>query len=734
MDIKIRIIEILPKLKQIKSNDKDIISMSFNSNNIFLQLEDIGKSILSEEDIVLSLRTKDQIIKLCLLKNKNNILGEGEFVPKEGLKWYELKPINYKSRESLFTSSTSKDNIKMNSKAFESFKHEEITKNGNKGESFLNDSSSLNKIKVKLLIEFCKRKIFSKGKNKNTKRDNIKKNKEVNLTSYKEDDSKTAKKVNYMMTDSNINKLKYNNGLYLSNKKFTNNNGIQKNIIINQKLTYPAIKEDDFRKKIFQFPSISSTTKNNEESPNKKSKKLKNRRMFSNEQKMKTSVGLSERTKLFDKKELSESIELIRKKSDNNMILTKKMSNDLIEDQIIDQNFKNNIKNDEILGISLSKNESFSSSIQNLSQNKSIQGKNLLEAKDSQVSKKNNKINYDIDNTNEKFKKSNQEINSNFVLGDKNINKKILVKRYDSLKSNGNDKNIDEFEDLKNSFIQLYVNNDFGTINQNALYLEVQLMIEKVLKLQYIHQKKFINIINEIKENELYLQFYANKYIQQNKLINRLNEKITSQKMKTNKHNNLKDIMRNYKIRNIMISKGEFFILNDTLNKNWNNTEFNIKNGNIIKNIFLDICSKNKNRLEKLYLNLYKKISKTSNKQFSEVNSHQRNKLDDLWEMKTHNCKSNSICCDKDMNSSYLKTRQNIIQNNTFNIQINTKKRNEKSIKIKKSTINNTKIDTNKRKKMHPNCSAQKIKSLKSKYMNLVYKINRRKKNPNLSQ
>ena len=65
MEAKIRIIEISPKLKLFKNNSKDIISISFISDNYSVKLENVEKAILSNEQIIISLKeVKDH-------KNKN---------------------------------------------------------------------------------------------------------------------------------------------------------------------------------------------------------------------------------------------------------------------------------------------------------------------------------------------------------------------------------------------------------------------------------------------------------------------------------------------------------------------------------------------------------------------------------------------------------------------------------------------------------------------------------------
>ena len=68
MELKVRIIEIFPKIQTIKNNQKDVISISFETNDYFRKIENIEESIIKNEKIIINL--KDQNVK----KNKINKL------------------------------------------------------------------------------------------------------------------------------------------------------------------------------------------------------------------------------------------------------------------------------------------------------------------------------------------------------------------------------------------------------------------------------------------------------------------------------------------------------------------------------------------------------------------------------------------------------------------------------------------------------------------------------------
>ena len=87
MEAKIRIIEVSPKIKSFKNNPKDVISISFISDNYSVKIEDLEKAITSNDKVIVNLKetknknNKYQPIKYSLLRNNNNIIATGEFIP-----------------------------------------------------------------------------------------------------------------------------------------------------------------------------------------------------------------------------------------------------------------------------------------------------------------------------------------------------------------------------------------------------------------------------------------------------------------------------------------------------------------------------------------------------------------------------------------------------------------------------------------------------------------------------
>ena len=90
MEATIRIIEVFPKLKCFKNNPKDIISISFIFDNYSVKIEDVDKAIASSDKLIVNLKeskskNKYEPIKYSLIRNNNDIIANGEFIPAEGI-------------------------------------------------------------------------------------------------------------------------------------------------------------------------------------------------------------------------------------------------------------------------------------------------------------------------------------------------------------------------------------------------------------------------------------------------------------------------------------------------------------------------------------------------------------------------------------------------------------------------------------------------------------------------
>ena len=180
MEAKIRIIEIFPKIQSIKNNPKDIISLSFISNEYSIIIENLEQSICKNEKKIIKFKEQNIekiIIKCLLIKNNQNIIASGEFNLEEGLNWYKLNEAknNAMSKESLITSSTSNGNIiqNINNNPNPYFicnspnsLETNISIENNKYFSYKNSNLAKEPyIKIKLIVLFLKRKNLNKYNN-----------------------------------------------------------------------------------------------------------------------------------------------------------------------------------------------------------------------------------------------------------------------------------------------------------------------------------------------------------------------------------------------------------------------------------------------------------------------------------------------------------------------------------------------------------------------------------------
>ena len=92
MEVKIKLLEISPNAKYLKGRPTDILSLSFIAENIVIKVDDIEKSIMNKEPIVLILRdySPNEKIHFNLIRNDSIIIGLGKFTPSPATKWYKI--------------------------------------------------------------------------------------------------------------------------------------------------------------------------------------------------------------------------------------------------------------------------------------------------------------------------------------------------------------------------------------------------------------------------------------------------------------------------------------------------------------------------------------------------------------------------------------------------------------------------------------------------------------------
>ena len=772
MEAKIMIIEVSPKLKNFKNSSKDIISISFVSDNYSVKLENVEKAIINNDKIIINikeLKNKTSItpIKCSLIKNNNNIIANGEFIPTEGVKWYKLNEVkNNMSKESLITSSTSNGNIKYNSNfsinkkihnlsdVSHSYGSEHLINFGSKNN--MNTSSTSNYINIKFSITFGNKAIYS---SKNLSKNNYK---EQSPISSNDDDILFDKDRDifndddFTITESDISKINPKQKLLTTSKKSSNKikfkSGKQSKKNIKFNISQSPIEAEPDIDNINENLTIRNTLSNNKAiSPIRKTTNKSKKKYLNDDIKMKTSIGFNKRKNIFDKNLLENKY-----KNKNSKDIPRKLNSceNIIEDEILDQNFKNYLKNDEILKPNISRNNSCNSLSQNNNkelidmnnQNNNFNIPNTVrynnnEEKDKEKENKRilpqDSLYADLQllktNSDYEYALSNESMSKNIITNNDNI--------YDNINDNDNDNNSFEdgisnnnYERLKTDFLLLYSDENLQMLNNETLFFELQLMIEKILTLQKEHQKEYIYLFKSLNSNKNIFSNYQNQYFLLYKQINKLhgkklyNDAKDKRKMLYNENiNNFIDKRKN------IINNSEFEIW-DKMMENANRVMIKKNNKNKMINIFLDICERNESQLNKLSLKFYKEIKNKINKANNNNIVNKSNKYN--TEKKPSNIRSRIKENDIEPTSPYLKTNYNG-HNSRMNSKSNKvkfilSKKNAKKTNLNKDDINFQSKNTlaNDASNIHNN----KKKSYKNKSSSIRDKIYHKKKDNNKNQ
>ena len=605
MEVKLRIIDIYPKIQTIKNNPKDIISISFITSDYSTKIADIEQSMTKNEKFIFKLKSKNsknQIFKCLLLRNINNIICSGEFILEEGLSWYKLNEIknNTMSKESLITSSTSKGNI-LNTNGNISqnldLKSHYLSDINLKLENNINlanknhNSKKYENIKIKLMVNYIKRISTNKYNINNTL-------KEQGETSLRERESSYDKKNDNFessICDMDISKINSKVKMFTTNKK---NSKIRKSILFGNQTKISSKKKINFnyanKSLLSPIASIENIIANNNketsytinnynnhnnstksQSIKKYIKDIKTHKNINETIKMKTSFNFYRKKINLDNNKYSLENKITQKNSSKKLNHHKLNSCENFEDKILDQNFKNYLKNDENLKANLSRNDSFTT----------LNQIDITRHKDSTEINNNNEI--DIKGVNSDKIIINSDINNNFY---------------------------ENYERLKIDFLLLYSEENLKNINNEDYFLETQLMLEKLLKLQHFHQKEYIQILNSIKSQRKKINQYKIDYLLISKKSNKLNLKKLEYSLNKNKNEINNETVSNFiKVRKKLIKDSEIPIWNKLMTFDKSSNIDNSKNKMI--NIFLNICSKRENKLNKLSLKFYNEIKNKKNNQ-----------------------------------------------------------------------------------------------------------------------
>ena len=677
MDAEILILEVTPKLKYFKNNLNDIISICFIADNYSIKKEDVEKSIVNKEKIIIPFKeAKNKTIKCSLIKN-NNIIGKGEFIPVEGLKWYTLDDTkNSTSIESLITSSTSNTNIKsgenlknkknnMNSNVFCNSPDFTNTHYNNYENNYFSSKNILNKvnnsaissiIKIKLSIKLSYKKVKNsinmnhydiKIKNNNyTKELTINSSKEEDFFFNKKDDifleddltivnteinSTTNRKNKMNTTISKRHYKNYSKHSFPSRILFSKNKiNINKNQII---FTPNSFNPNNNNLMNSLNSKTIANSVNNSKAMSPKIPKLKNsiintKRLFNEDKRTKTSNGFY----------------LIKKEEGKENEQEKINSYENFEDEILDQNYKEHLKNDEILKVNISRNNSYYSFIQNNTYNNNKTNTNINEDLNKNIIYTDNKNfissssrpkNYDLNNkgvlrnifptdiTNNLENYFLMINNTNYDERDKDKPNKFVFKQNNKLRDIIMTDTHKNFEALKKDFFLLYPNNYSNKIKDDEGLLEIQLIIENALALQNEHQKEYIKLFKLVNSNKNIINNYQKKYVSLVKKMNKLQTKKLCQKLTDSKKDLYNENINNFiKIRKKIMNTGEIEIWKKMM-ENTKSISLNSNKSKLI-DVFIRICDKNENNLNILSMKFYKNL-KNKNININAFNKQQKN-------------------------------------------------------------------------------------------------------------
>ncbi len=473
MELKIKVLEIFPNIKNIKLKPSDIISLSFEYENVVVKIDNVEKSIINKDSILLILKefSKKQKISFNLLKNDINILGKGKLSPIPGIKWHKIYDLINKTE----------GNASYNNKSL-----------SRKNLNYSSDISTNSNIKVKLdlQINIMKTPISKKSKGK------------INFS------SKLSYNINGNKNKLNLNGStnaddKYNNSLISSNmssnfKKYNLNQKINNytatpglkspkytSIFNSEKINSITSKDNSSRDNAFKennFPILDIEIKKKKSDVSKRTPSGK-KILFDN-QNYKDKYGFHNNKEFPKPKNTDKSMDIIIS-SDKKPRMSK-----VIEERILDNNFKNIIKYDEnlrakeITDFNIDSNNSINnqeSDINNNDVNNNNTKKSFINNKDFTFNNnlENNNSNINTNTSISKIKniensisnvKSSEPINNN-LKENTNSNSNIINADNDNKNNdkNNNNKNVNENNNSNNELNNVNVKEDFNKIIQNSV-------------------------------------------------------------------------------------------------------------------------------------------------------------------------------------------------------------------------------------------------------------------------
>ena len=463
MELNIKILEINPSIKNLKISPSDTISLSFIAENVVVKIDDLEKNITNKENILLVIReySPNEKIHFNLIRNDAIIIGAGKFTPLSGIKWYKMFDLI----------SLTETNVNYSSKNL-------FKKSKNNNDSLVNSNI---KIKLETQINIVKSKSKSQY---NTKKLNFSGNKnQSNLNGIQNPEEKTNNSIISSNLNSNFNKFKINQNINsytatpnIKSPRYTNivikaesnttnnndnNNNSSREDTLKENNILPAL---DLDKEKIKKSSVSRRTPSG-------------KKYLGQTKKYKTLYGFKNKTS--DKNKSTEKSLDNHNKIGNNR---GKMSKE-IEEKILDKNFQDIIKCDEILrGKELSefneednnvfnnqennKNKCNENSTNNKNNNNNERKKSININKNTINKSKSNNIN-SVLNINKNKKNNNQILNSNQKLNHNQILNNNIIKTENNIVKNINNKIINNNHIINNNQILNINNNIIKAENNN---------------------------------------------------------------------------------------------------------------------------------------------------------------------------------------------------------------------------------------------------------------------------
>ena len=624
MEVKIIFHEISPRLPYLKTNITDFFTISFLQNNSFVKIDDLENYLNKTEPIILPIMNISQKeVHFYLIKNGINIIGMGEIPLINATKWFDLKEFSANkknSEEKLSTISNNDDisqqiinsyNIKLklsvniirnnnedsnnNLNSLLNTISKEVIADSNSNSNSISNTCSNSKIppinKSKDVLLTKKNNILLKSKNKKYKKiEMYKKNNSNNCTLFSSINNnllrnQTEKKFtnitssekktrifsfnNYYDNSNNYKekdnfpteKSSYTNMLSLANNK-KETKDINNDISIKRKKILKTIKKLSNISNItdsFKIKRQCTSPKNDILSYKKYSNNSKAKTIIRNIDSWKKNLFWTQNEKQEKEKEKENIEKKIKQENLNNNSFKK------IEDVIIDQNFKNEIKNDEFLASTNNNNNSLISSFCSST------------------------YNYFYETANE--------------------DNHILFNSSDQI----DDILVNEFNDKKNELLKEYTLNFIGSVKSDLLFSELQKFIYKIIELENEYQKRYKDLYNNSLKNKESINLFKLLYLQTIKKKNKLNYVNTSSSLRDNKIELINPSFKLFNNSRInLISNSQIPFWNNLMFIETENNQTYIPKENgkkiMLVQIFLNICQKNNKYFNSLSKKCYNDI------------------------------------------------------------------------------------------------------------------------------